>query len=141
MRKTKAASIHVDDTEPTSFSRLVHASALNTCILKINKELIRQKALENLVFESVMNVGKALKELKDYTKKLDIKGTNTLLESFESKLPISPRIILKYIAIHENPRHVVKGHKKNLPNSITSLYELSILDEFDLQILKEEGEV
>ena len=128
------------DSEPTSFSILIHSDDYKKYISQITKELDRQKSLEDKVFESVMKIGQSLKELKDHTENLKIKGKHKLLESFEAKLPIGPHVILKYISIFENPKHGVKNHKENLPNNITSLYELSILDGLHLQTLKEGAE-
>ena len=51
-----------DDTEPTSFSILIHSDDYKKYISQITKELDRQKSLEDKVFESVMKIGQSLKE-------------------------------------------------------------------------------
>ena len=141
MKNTQKINLVFDDSEPTSFSILMHSDHLKKSIEQIIKELNRQKRLEDQVFESVVKIGKLLQELKDHTNNLNIKGKNKLLESFEKNLPISPRIIAKYISVFSNPKHSHVNHKENLPNSITSIYELSLLDALELLILKEGGEL
>ena len=141
MKNTQKSNLSFDDSEPTSFSILMHSDYFKKSIEQIIKELNRQKRLEDQVFESVVKIGKLLQELKDHTNNLNIKGKNKLLESFENNLPISPRIIAKYISVFSNPKHSPVNHKENLPNSITSIHEISLLDALELLILKEGGEV
>jgi hypothetical protein len=94
-----------------------------------------------LVISAIIEIGRICQEAREYKKRLNLKNKDDLWEDFEKSLPFSKASIARYIAIFQHPTIRLKKYQRNLPPSVYSLYELSKIQDKQLEHLIESGKV
>jgi len=88
----------------------------------------RQSTASAAYVEATLEIGKLLREARDYAATLKLSGKDKLWKEFKDSLGYSEPTMSKYIKVAEHPVLKGKTYRSKLPPSLHSLYELSKLD-------------